>query len=117
MKASPMPAGEILEELGRSKATLAIHLSIRNLGYIERALTPHYGAHCPVVVVYRVTWPDQMVIRATLSTIAKKVRAAKLTRTALVLVGPVLDAHGFRDSALYDAGHEHVMRNRKTVKA
>ncbi len=117
MQASAMPPGESLEELGRSKATLAIHLSIRNLGYIERALTPHYGADCPVIVVYRVTWPDQMIIRATLSTIAKKVRAAKLTRTALILVGRVLGASDFRDSALYDAGHEHVLRNRKTLKS
>ena len=117
MQSSAMPPGETLEELGRSGATLAIHLSIRNLGYIERALTPHYGADCPVVVVYRVTWPDQMVIRGTLSTIAKKVREAKLTRTALILVGRVLDAHDFRDSALYDGAHEHVLRNRKTVKA
>ncbi len=116
MQASPMPLGEGLEELGRSGATLAIHLSIRNLGPIERALTPHYGADCPVIVVYRVTWPDQMIIRATLSTIAKKVRAAKLTRTALILVGRVLGTSDFRDSALYDAGHEHVLRNRKTVK-
>jgi precorrin-4/cobalt-precorrin-4 C11-methyltransferase len=114
MQASPMPKGEALEELGRSRATLAIHLSIRNLGYVERALTPHYGADCPVIVVYRVTWPDEKIIRGTLSTIAAKVRAAKLTRTALILVGPVLDAHGFRDSALYDPGHEHVLRNRKT---
>jgi precorrin-4/cobalt-precorrin-4 C11-methyltransferase len=117
MQASAMPDGESLEELGRSKATLAIHLSIRNLSYIERALTPHYGADCPVIVAYRVTWPDQMIIRGTLSTIAKKVRAAKLTRTALILVGNVLDARDFRDSALYDATHEHVLRNRKTVKA
>jgi precorrin-4/cobalt-precorrin-4 C11-methyltransferase len=117
MQASAMPPGEMLEELGRSKATLAIHLSIRNLGYIERALTPHYGPDCPVVVAYRITWPDQLIIRGTLSTIAKKVREAKLTRTALILVGPVLDAHDFRDSALYDGAHEHVLRNRKTVKA
>jgi len=116
MQASPMPKGETLEELGRSRATLAIHLSIRNLGYVERALTPHYGADCPVIVVYRVTWPDEKIIRGTLSTIAAKVRAAKLTRTALILVGPVLDAHGFRDSALYDPGHEHVLRNRKTKR-
>ena len=117
MQASPMPDGESLEQLGRSKATLAIHLSIRNLGYVERALTPHYGPDCPVVVAYRITWPDQMILRGTLSTIAGKVRAAKLTRTALILVGPVLDAHGFRDSALYDAAHEHVLRNRKTLRA
>ena len=117
MQSSSMPTGESLEELGRSGATRAIHLSIRNLAYIERALTPHYGADCPVVVAYRITWPDQMILRGTLSTIAKQVREAKLTRTALVLVGRVLDAHDFRDSALYDGAHEHVLRNRKTVKA
>jgi precorrin-4/cobalt-precorrin-4 C11-methyltransferase len=117
MQASAMPSGEELEELGRSKATLAIHLSIRNLSYIERALTPHYGAECPVVVVYRVTWPDQQIVRGTLATIASQVRAAKLTRTALILVGRVFGETQFRDSALYDAAHEHVLRNRKTVKA
>jgi precorrin-4/cobalt-precorrin-4 C11-methyltransferase len=114
MQASAMPQGEELEELGRSRATLAIHLSIRNLGYVERALTPHYGADCPVIVAYRVSWPDQQFIHGTLATIAKKVRAAKLTRTALVLVGHVLGHESFRDSALYDSGHEHILRNRKT---
>jgi precorrin-4/cobalt-precorrin-4 C11-methyltransferase len=116
MKASAMPPGEELEKLGASKATLAIHLSIRNLGYIERALTPHYGADCPVVVAYRVTWPDELFIHGTLSTIAKKVKAAKITRTALILVGEVLGNHDFRDSALYDKSHEHVLRNKKTSK-
>jgi len=114
MKASAMPEGEALEKLGASKATLAIHLSIRNLAHIERALTPHYGADCPVVVAYRVSWPDEQFIHGTLLTIAKKVKAAKLTRTALVLVGHVLGHTTFRDSALYDAAHEHVLRNRKT---
>ncbi|MGE3833141.1 MAG: precorrin-4 C(11)-methyltransferase [Parvibaculaceae bacterium] len=114
MDASPMPKGEALEELGRSGATLAIHLSVRNLAYVERALTPHYGADCPVVVAYRVSWPDEKIIRGTLSSIAKLVRAEKLTRTALIIVGPVLAAHDFRDSALYDAKHEHILRNRKT---
>jgi precorrin-4/cobalt-precorrin-4 C11-methyltransferase len=115
MQASAMPPGEELDKLGASKATLAIHLSIRNLGHIERSLTPHYGADCPVVVAYRVTWPDEKFIHGTLSTIAAKVKAAMLTRTALVLVGPVLGHTNFRDSALYDASHEHVLRNRKTA--
>jgi precorrin-4/cobalt-precorrin-4 C11-methyltransferase len=116
MKASAMPSGEELEKLGASKATLAIHLSIRNLGYIERALTPHYGADCPVVVAYRATWPDELFIHGTLSTIAKLVKAAKITRTALVLVGPVLGHTNFRDSALYDKNHQHVLRTSKTSK-
>jgi precorrin-4/cobalt-precorrin-4 C11-methyltransferase len=116
MKASRMPDGESLEHLGRSRATLAIHLSIRNLGYVERALTPHYGKDCPVIVLYRVTWPDQQIIRGTLATIAAKVRAAKLTRTALILVGHVLAERDFRDSALYDSDHQHILRHRKTPR-
>ena len=116
MQASAMPPGEELALLGASKATLAIHLSIRNLAHIERELTPHYGAECPVVVAYRVTWPDEQFIHGTLSTIAKKVKEAKITRTALILVGPVLGHTEFRDSALYDKEHEHVLRNRKTAK-
>jgi precorrin-4/cobalt-precorrin-4 C11-methyltransferase len=115
MKASAMPEGEDLATLGQSGATLAIHLSVRNLKHIEESLTPLYGAGCPVVVVYRATWPDELVIRGTLSDIRAKVRAAKITRTALVLVGPVLGEQDFRDSALYAADYEHVLRNRKTA--
>ena len=40
MKSSAMPAGEELSSLGRTGATLAIHLSIRNLRQIERDLMP-----------------------------------------------------------------------------
>jgi precorrin-4/cobalt-precorrin-4 C11-methyltransferase len=110
MKSSAMPPGEELEVLGRSGATLAIHLSIRNLRYVRRALEPIHGPDCPVVVVYRVSWPDEKIIRGTLGDIADKVRAEKITRTALLLVGPVLSAESFRDSALYDADHVHILR-------
>ncbi|WP_306120508.1 MULTISPECIES: precorrin-4 C(11)-methyltransferase [unclassified Roseitalea] len=117
MKSSAMPPGETLEELGRSGATLAIHLSIRNLDHVRRSLEPHYGADCPVVIAYRATWPDERYIRTTLAQMKEQVRAAKITRTALVLVGPVFGATMFRDSALYDAGFAHVLRNRGKKKA
>ena len=110
MKASPMPPGEELEVLARSGATLAIHLSIRNLLAIERQLTPLYGADCPVVVAYRVGWPDERFLHGTLADIRGKVRAAKLTRTALIIVGRVMGETDFPDSALYDAGHAHILR-------
>lgn len=110
MKSSAMPDGEDLDTLGRTGATLAIHLSIRNLLEIERQLTPHYGPDCPVIVAYRVGWPDQMFIHGTLSDIRGKVRAAKITRTALILVGRALQATGYRDSALYDPAYPHVLR-------
>ena len=111
MKSSGMPEGEDLDTLGKTGATLAIHLSIRNLLEIERKLTPHYGADCPVVVAYRVGWPDEAFIHGTLSTIRDKVRAEKITRTALIFVGRALSAgNDFRDSVLYDAEHAHVLR-------
>lgn len=112
-KASAMPPGEDLDALGRTGATLAIHLSIRNLREIERVLAPHYGADCPVVVAYRVGWPDQIFIRGTLSDIREKVRAAKITRTALILLGPALQETDFRDSALYDGSQPHILRPKK----
>lgn len=111
MKSTSMPPGETLENFARTGTTLAIHLGVRNLREIERVLTPHYGADCPVVVAYRVGWPDQVFIRGTIADIREKVRAEKITRTALILVGPVLGEVGdFTDSALYDPAIPHVLR-------
>ncbi len=111
MQSTSMPAGETLENFGRTGATLAIHLAIRNMREIERQLIPHYGADCPVVVGYRVGWPDQQIIRGTLSDIRKKVRKEKITRTALILLGPALASSiSFKDSALYDPQKPHVLR-------
>lgn len=118
MKASSMPPGEQLEVLGKSGATMAIHLSIRNLDYIRTALSPYYGEDCPVVIAYRATWPDELYIRTTLGEMKEEVRKAKITRTALVLVGPVFGHNEFRDSDLYNADYAHVLRNKgKKAKA
>jgi precorrin-4/cobalt-precorrin-4 C11-methyltransferase len=113
VRASPMPRGEDLEELGRSGATLAIHLSINNLARVVRALTPHYGSDCPVAIVHRASWPDELILRGTLADIRDAVKASGITRTALIIVGRVLDRAGFADSRLYAADHHHVLRPRR----
>lgn len=114
VRASAMPEGEDLETLGRSGATLVIHLSINNLAKVVRELIPHYGEDCPVVVAYRVSWPDEMYIEGTLADIRGKVKAAGgITRTAMILVGRVLGPEDFDDSRLYAADHHHVLRPRK----
>lgn len=109
-RSSSMPETESLDILGASRATLAIHLSVTNLANVIRSLTPHYGDDCPVVVIYRASWPDEQIIRGTLSDIRAKVKAAGITRTALILVGRVLDPEAFEDSRLYAADHHHVLR-------
>ncbi len=113
MKSSAMPEGEDLATLGKSGATMAIHLSVRNIGHIQRELIPLYGEDCPVIVAFRVGWPDQLFLRGTLGDIRAKIREAKITRTALIFVGKGLGEQEFRDSALYDADHVHVLRPRR----
>ena len=112
-RSSPMPAGEELAALGRSGATLAIHLSIRKLRVVCETLAPIYGEDCPAAIVYRATWPDQRIVAGTLGDLAEKARPLRLRRTALILVGRVLGARSFNDSALYDAAHHHLLRPRK----
>ena len=111
-RASAMPAGEELKAFAATGATLAIHLSIHVLDKVVAELTPIYGAGCPVAVVYRASWPDQRVIRGTLGTIAADVDRHPIDRTALILVGKVLSARDFRDSALYDAAYQRRFRGR-----
>jgi precorrin-4/cobalt-precorrin-4 C11-methyltransferase len=77
---------------------------------VVRELTPLYGADCPVVVAYRVGWPDEALVRGTLADIRDRVKAAGFTRTALILVGRVLQPRAFADSRLYAADHHHVLR-------
>lgn len=115
VRATAMPERESLNQLGAARATLAIHLSINNLARVVRDLTPHYGADCPVAVVYRASWPDELVLKGTLATIRDRVKAAGITRTALILVGAVLDGADFRDSRLYDPAHHHVLRPRRDL--
>ena len=111
-KASPMPDGEDLKTLAASGATLAIHLSVRNLAVVVKELSPFYGEDCPVVVIFRATWPDETIINGTLADIRKKVRDKKITRTALIFVGRVLGESNFTDSKLYDETHRHILRPR-----
>lgn len=112
VRSSSMPNGEDLDTLGKTGATLAIHLSVNNLAHVQRTLIPHYGEDCPVVVAYRVSWPDEMFIHGTLGDIREKVKASGVTRTALIMVGRVLATDDFDDSRLYAADHHHVLRPR-----
>jgi len=110
VRSSDMPEREDLATLGQSGATLAIHLSVNNMAKVVRDLVPHYGEDCPVAVVYRASWPDEMILRGTLDDIRVKVKAAGITRTALIIVGRVLGENAFEDSRLYAADHHHVLR-------
>ncbi|WP_439626394.1 precorrin-4 C(11)-methyltransferase [Shinella sp.] len=111
-RASPMPNRETLENFGATGATLAIHLAIHALDKVVEDLTPLYGADCPVAIVVKASWPDERVVRGTLSDIAAKVAEEPIERTALVFVGRTLAAEDFRESSLYDPAYQRRFRGR-----
>jgi precorrin-4/cobalt-precorrin-4 C11-methyltransferase len=100
-RATPMPDGEDLATLGRSRSTIVLHLAIQRIEAVVEELTPNYGAECPVAVVARASRDDEVVLRGTLADIAEQVRDAGVVRTAVIIVGGVLTASEFPDSHLY----------------
>jgi precorrin-4/cobalt-precorrin-4 C11-methyltransferase len=109
-RASSMPENETLEAFAATRATLAVHLSIHVLGEVVRRLLPYYGPECPVAVVYRASWPDERVIRGTLSSIVAQMAELAVERTALILVGEALGRDDFRESALYSVDYRRRFR-------
>jgi precorrin-4/cobalt-precorrin-4 C11-methyltransferase len=99
--ATPMPDGESLGELARSRSTLVLHLAVQHIEKVVEELAPSYGLDCPVAVVAKASRPDEVVLRGTLGDIAGQVRAEGVLRTAVIVVGRALGAEGFPDSHLY----------------
>ena len=109
-RASRMPEKEQLAIFAASGATLVLHLAIHAVEEIAGELAPFYGATCPAAVVAQASAPEQRILRGTLADIAAKVAAARIERTALIMVGPALAAENFRDSALYDPDYRRRFR-------
>jgi precorrin-4/cobalt-precorrin-4 C11-methyltransferase len=108
-RASAMPEGERLAVFAATGAVLAVHLSVHMLESLIAELVPHYGADCPVAIVWRASWPDQRVVRATLGTLDAAL-GPRLERTALILVGRTLGSDEFAESRLYAADYDRRYR-------
>jgi precorrin-4/cobalt-precorrin-4 C11-methyltransferase len=104
-----MPEGETLAAFAATGAVLAIHLSVHVLDKVIAELTPHYGAGCPVAVVWRASWPDQRIVRATLGTLDSSI-SGELERTALIFIGRTLGAQDFDESRLYAVDYDRRYR-------
>jgi precorrin-4/cobalt-precorrin-4 C11-methyltransferase len=108
-RASAMPEGEKIAAFAATGAVLAVHLSIHMLDQLVAELTPYYGPDCPVAIVWRASWPDQRIIRATLGTLDAAV-GEELERTALIFVGRTLGSEEFAESRLYAVDYDRRYR-------
>jgi precorrin-4 C11-methyltransferase len=107
-----MPPNEQLVELARHGTTMALFLSVRRPRELQAELIEGgYLPATPCAVVYRATWPDEIVLRCALSELAHTIRGAKITTQALVIVGPALDDEAIAGrSHVYDPGYGHRYR-------
>ncbi len=99
---TPVPEGEELSSWAAHGATMVVFLSAGMLEQVqEQLLAGAYIANTPAALVYRASWPDEKVVRCTVGTLAESARKEGIFRTALVVVGDVLDGPYDR-SLLYD---------------
>ncbi len=109
---TPVPEGQELKRLAASQATLCIFLSVQQIEEIARVLTPFYGADCPAAVVYHASRRDELVVKGTLANIALRTREEKIKKTAMIVVGRVLEKSDLA-SKLYDKTFAHEFREAK----
>ncbi len=111
---TPVPEREALHDLARHGSTMVIYLSIKLIDKVVADLSQAYAPETPAVVAYRVSWPDQMIIKGTLADIVDRLKQTGIERQALILVGPALGArHGAlkAQSKLYDKTFAHGFRD------
>lgn len=110
---TPVPEEEDLESLARHRASMAIFLSVQEIGRVVEKLVKGYGVDdIPVAVVYKATWEDEKVILGTLRDIEEKVKKEGINKTAQILVGRFIKGE-YERSKLYDPEFSHEFRSRR----
>jgi precorrin-4/cobalt-precorrin-4 C11-methyltransferase len=106
-----VPKREQISELAKHKATMIFYLSVHLVSnIIKEAIKGGYSKSTPVGVVYRASWKDEKIITGTLQDIAKKIRDEKITRTAIIIIGDVVNPKSYEYSKLYDKTFTHGYR-------
>jgi len=114
-KRTKVPKREKISELAKHRATMIFYLSVQLIdNIVKEAVAGGYPKTTPVGVVYRASWPDQMIITGTLQTISKKIKDQKITRTAIIIIGDVIKPKSYEYSKLYDKSFSHGFRKAKT---
>jgi len=114
-KRTKVPKREKISELAKHRATMIFYLSVQLIdNIVKEAVAGGYPKTTPVGVVYRASWPDQMIITGTLQTISKKIKDQKITRTAIIIIGDVIKPKSYEYSKLYDKNFSHGFRKSRS---
>ena len=107
---TPVPETEKLETLSKTKATLCIFLSVKEIEKVADILKPAYGDDCKVAIVYKASWKDEKIIISDLANVAEATIQGGINKTAMIVVGDVL-SRNFEYSKLYNKHFKHSYRD------
>jgi precorrin-4/cobalt-precorrin-4 C11-methyltransferase len=107
---TPVPERENIRALASHGASMALCLSAGMIGELCPALIEGgYAPDTPAALVYKASWPEEKVLRATLAALPDRAEAEGIRKTALILVGNFL-GNDYEMSKLYDASFGHEFR-------
>lgn len=109
---TPVPEKEALAKLAQHQASMAIFLSVQDMGsVVESLIEGGYPSNTPIAVISKASWPDQEILIGTLETIVEQVKTAGIRKQAQILVGDFIDpSKGYERSKLYDPTFTHEFR-------
>ena len=97
-----VPDKECIESFAAHQTSMAIYLSAGMLGELsKRLIAGGYRADTPAAIVYKVTWPEEESYICTIGSLEETAAAHGITKTALILVGDVIEHRGYEKSRLY----------------
>ena len=99
---TPVPEKESIRSFAAHGTTMVIFLSTGMLKELsEELISGGYEQDTPAAIVYKASWPEEKVLNCTVKTLAQTAKEAGVTKTALIVVGRVLDGK-YERSKLYD---------------
>ncbi|MGN0252137.1 MAG: precorrin-4 C(11)-methyltransferase [Oliverpabstia sp.] len=100
---TPVPEKESIESFAAHHATMVIFLSTGMLEELsERLIAGGYTADTPAAIVYKATWEDEKTCVCTVGTLAETARKNQITKTALMIIGDVVEHSHYQRSELYN---------------
>jgi len=111
-----VPKRERISALAKHKATMIFYLSVHLISdIVKEAIKGGYPKSTPVAAIYRASWKDEKIITGTLVDIAKKIREEKITRTAIIIIGDIVNPKSYEYSRLYDKTFTHGFRKAQVI--
>lgn len=108
---TPVLEKESIESFAKHQATMVVFLSTGLLEQLTKALIEGgYQENTPAAIVYKATWEDEKKFICTVGTLAEVAKRENITKTALMIIGDVVNATQYDRSKLYDPTFETMYR-------